>query len=440
MDTGTSEAKTAENRDEGRNLAILSGQASLATIGWTLASPSVVLVYLAISLDMPVFLAGLLMTVRRAANLSVTILGSGIAANRSNRKRDLAATDGVLAFCFLIAIASVAFGNSTVITIAFILIVACIGFTEEFQSLLNYDFMADVLASKNRTRLMYTAMVIGGLGTIALAWSAHLMMINSSALTRHSTIVLIAIACFCLSATAMLLVREFTTKESDEANQPAEPAQKENALRLYLDNLRELWGMPWFRRFMTVRFALQTIELSIPFFAILAALTHGTSQRGLTALVISSALALTVAGPIWRTVSVYSNRLVMLMGAVMAASSGILLVLNHFLQFANSIFLHAVALFFVTVAVQGVQTARSLFYMDMAPKEYRVQGLAISKSIVRISGILLTTLMAALAHTQHVVWAIVTLACLNIIAACIAFAVATKSAALQADSDQLTDS
>ena len=64
MDTGTSEARTVENRDEGRNLAILSGQASLATIGWTLASPSVVLVYLAISLDMPVFLAGLLMTVR----------------------------------------------------------------------------------------------------------------------------------------------------------------------------------------------------------------------------------------------------------------------------------------------------------------------------------------------------------------------------------------
>ena len=78
--------------------------------------------------------------------------------------------------------------------------------------------------------------------------------------------------------------------------------------------------------------------------------------------------------------------------------------------------------------------------MDMAPKEYRVQGLAISKSIVRISGILLTTLMAALAHTQHVVWAIVTLACFNIIAACIAFAVATKSATLQAESDQLTDS
>ncbi len=441
METGTPVAMTAESRDEGRNLAILSGQASLATIGWTLASPSVVLVYLAITLDVPVFLAGLLMTVRRSANLATTLFGSEFAANRPNRKRDLAATDGILALCFLLAIASVALGTSTVVTITFILIVACIGFTEEFQSLLNYDFMADVLHSGSRMRLLYTAMIIGGLGTMALAWSAHLLMIDSPALARHSTIVLIATACFCLSATAMLLVRELTSgkKPDSDERQQIQPTGGKVAIRHYLAGLAELWSMAWFRRFLTVRLSLQTIELSIPFFAILAALSHGTSQKGLTALVISSALALTVAAPIWRLVTGYSNRLVMLLGAAMAASSGLMLVLNHFLKFADTILAHAVALFLVTVAVQGVQTARYLYYMDIAPKEYRVRGLAVSKSVSRISGIALTTVMAALAHTQHVVWAIVALACLNVLAACFAFVTARQQADPQTGSPELTD-
>lgn len=421
---------TSVDKTEKRNLSILYGQGSLATIGWNLASPSVVLIYLAISLDVPVFLAGMLVATRRIANLAAAFLGSELVASRLHRKRDLATTDLILATCFLLALAAVAFGSSLTITIAFILVIACIGFTEELQSLLNYDFMADVLNSRYRTRLMFTAMTIGGVGTAALAWIAHLMMHDSPAVARHSTIVWIAISCFCLSAVAILLVREFSpdvskTNSGAEA-WPAAPSDA-NALRKFWVNFQGLMEMSWFRNFMVIRLALQTIELSIPFFAILAALSHGTSQKGLTALVVSSAAALVVAAPLWRAVSHVSNRLVMLLGALLAAASGFLLVFNHFLQFANTIFLHAAALFCVTVAVQGVQTARYLHYMDIAPKQHRVRGLAVSKSVVRVTGIAVATLMAALAHSQHVTWAIATLSCLNILAAILAFIVCARS-------------
>jgi hypothetical protein len=429
---------SADKKTEKRNLSILYGQGSLATIGWTLASPSVVLIYLAISLDVPVFLAGLLVTVRRAANLGAALFASEFAATRSRRKRDLATTDIVLAVCYLLAVAAVAYGTSLLVTIAFILVITCIGFTEEYQSLLNYDFMADVLPSKDRMRLMYTAMTIGGLGTIAFVWTVHLLMQDAPALSRHSTVVLIAIGCFCLSAGAMMLVRELASGSAVPTRQelPEPPAAPANALQKFKTNLVRLLGMPWFRKFMAMRLALQTIELSIPFFAILAALAHGGSHKGLTALVISSAAALVVAAPLWRAVSQFSNRLVMLLGAFLAAGSGFMLVFNHFYHFADTIYLHAVALFCVTVAVQGVQTARYLYYMDIAPKQYRVRGLAVSKSVVRVSGIAIATLMAALAHTQHVVWAIVVLACLNILAACIAFAIASQKSGLVARSPQ----
>lgn len=124
----------------------------------------------------------------------------------------------------------------------------------------------------------------------------------------------------------------------------------------------------------------------------------------------------------------------------MAASSSLMLVINHVLKLADIVFAHAAALFFVTVAVHGVQTARYLYYMNVAPKEYRVRGLAVSESVARISGIALTTIMAALAHAQHVVWAIVALTCLNALAACIAFATAHGQAVAPTDFwTQLTD-
>ncbi len=427
------------DRTEKRNLSILYGQGSLATIGWTLASPSVVLIYLAISLDVPVFLAGMLVTTRRAANLVAALFGSELAASRRNRKRNLATTDFVLALCLVLALAAVAAGSPLVVTIVFVLVIAFVGFTEEYQSLLNYDFMADVLGSQYRMRLMYTAMTIGGVGTIVLAWFADQLMQDAPLAARHSMIVWIAIGCFCLSAAAMLLVRELNRQTPDAPSdaEPRKPAKRQaNPLLKFWRNVVELAGMPWFRRFMVIRLALQTIELSIPFFSILAALAHGTSHRGLMALVISSAAALVVAAPLWRVVSEVSNRLVMLLGALLAAASGFALVLNHYLQFTDSIFLHAAALFCVTVAVQGVQTARYLHYMDIAPKPYRIRGQAISKSIVRISGIALATVMAALAHSQHVTWAIVALSGVNILAAVLAFTVSAQSSGEPAEETQ----
>ncbi len=418
-----------------RNRTILFGQTSLATMGWTLASPSVVLVYLAIAHDVPVFLAGLLVTVRRAANLTATTLGSEFAATRLHRKHSLAATDFVLATCYLLALSAVAFGTPLVITVAFILVVAMIGCTEEYQSLLNYDFMADLLESEDRKRLIYSAMIAGGLGSIALTWPVHQWLLHDDPFARHSAIVMIAIGCFCFSAGAMMLIRELVISPSvgQEAGRKKR-VSRAAALGSYWNGLKDLWVMPWFRRFLAVRLSLQTIEMSIPFFAILAALNHGSSPKGLTALIISSALAMTVAAPLWRTVTEISNRLVMLLGAFLAGSSGLLLILNHFFHFADSIFLHAVALFCVTVAVQGVQSARYLFFMDTAPKAYRVRGLAASKSVARLSGITLATAMAALAHTQHVIWAIAVLACFNIIAACFAFFFARPAAAVPAKS------
>lgn len=418
------------SNEEKRNLSILRGQGTFSTMAWTMANPSVVISYLAISLDLPVILAGLLVTLRQSACLMTALFGTPIAARRPHKKIDLAVTDIIVALCFFIALASAAFGTSLIVTLAFIVAILFVGLAGEYQSILNADFYGDMLRSDSRDRLLYSVMTLGGAGTAAVVLLAHQYFHDDPPFTRHAAIVSIGIVFFFTASAVLLLVREFSTTPSSSETADVKPAPRfsiANHMREIFSNFNLLITMAWFRRYLVIRIALLTVEMSIPFYAILAALSHHGSPRGLTALVVSTALALCVAGPLWQSVGHLSTRVVMIAGALMASAAGFLLFSNHFVHVVGAPYIHAVALFIVSVAVKGVSTARSLYFMDVAPKQYRVIGLGASKVIVRIIGVGLSMVLATVAHLQHVVWAILIVALINAIAAILAYRVADLS-------------
>lgn len=417
------------NPDEKRNLSVLFGQRALQTIGWSMANPAVVLSYLAISMEMPILLAGLLVSVRRSGNVGVAVFGSGAAARLVNKKSVIAGTDFILALCSLVAIASVLTTSTLVVTAVFFFVVLMIGMVEEYQNLINWDFLADVLQSQNRQRLIYAAMGIGGTCTIAFTWGVHIATQEYPAFARHSAVVAIAVLSFSIAALSVLQVRDLRHATNDNHTRKKRRGYLQSARLAFSDfvsKLRTLLPMPWFRRFLLIRLALQTVELSIPFFAILAAIEHGASHKGLTALIISSAAALMLAGPIWRSVGRLSNGMVMACGSLLAAASGAALVLNHYVPTVDNTIAHSAALFAVTLGVQGVTNARALYYLDAAPKADRVPGLAISKCVVKVWSVLLAAFMAALAHTQHVALAIALVSFLNLCTAIVVVSIAGR--------------
>ena len=334
-----------------------------------------------------------------------------------------------MAACLLIAILSVLSGSTLAITITLVATMFGLGIASELQSILFADFIGRNMQSESRTRMKYWGMGLGGVGTILLVWPIHVLILEAQPTFRHSTIVSIATACFLVSALLIFSVRKYAAL-SDGLHESSKRQRWKQELRKRVSNYRLLADTPWFRKFMVVRLSLQSVELALPFFAILAAFTNEDSARGTTALlIISSALALTVAGPLWRLLSRASYRVVMVVGCILAALSGMLLVGNHFLQLFDPTYLHAAALFVVTVATRGVFSARSLYFLDIAPDEHRVAELTVSKSLVRIAAITFSALLAAVAHMQHVVWAIVAIAVVNLLAAglCYVLASATRS-------------
>ncbi len=417
-----------------KNLTILYRQRTLATIGWTMANPAIIMTYLAVSLDLPIFLAGLLISARKTGNLGAAVFTADFAARRIRKKIDLSITEIVVALCYVATILAILSGSVLLVSVALLVIMLCIGVAEEYQNLLTWDFLVDTLHASSRNNLMFWAMLLGGTGAALLTWLAHFMTLQYEPLARHSIIVAIGILNFFASSVAFLMVREHAN-----ANAPRQKSTQHGLARSMLksliqygQNMRLLLKEKWFRRFTIVRLTLQFVELSIPFFTILAAITHGASQKGLAALVLSSAAALIVGGPAWRLIAGVSHGAVMVVGPLLAALSGMALIANHFYGLVDVTFMHAAALFLVTIAVQGVSTSRGLYYLELAPESQRTMGVAASKSLVRVASIGLAVVLSALAHMQHVSFAIGFLVAVNVAAAVVIYHLTVKGHATKA--------
>ncbi len=400
-----------------RNYFVLVIQNSLFKAGRILASPSVVLTYMAVALDQPVFLVALLIPIRKTAGFSVSLFSADFVASIDRRIFALALTVGSLAACYAIIVTSVVYGGSSAVALALMFMMFAIGSMEQYQSLIASDVLGDVLHTHDRKRLQYSTLTLGGLSALALTWGLHVATSDMTPLNRHAIVMFTAVLLFVVSAVSVLMLPKLEKSSTTQS-----PVAGGNSLKLvatqFVRNLMRLLPMPWFRRYMIVRLMLLSVGLSVPFYAILAALSHGTTQKGLTSLLVAAASANLIAGQVWGFVGRYLGNVgVIIMSSLLAALSGFILITNHFLELTNSILVHSVTLFTISIAAQGVSAAHKLVFLDLAPKDERVAGLAVSKAIQTFFAVGVSFIMATLAHVQHVVWSILFLMLLAILCA-----------------------
>lgn len=401
-----------------KNIPLLNGSGASAIAAGTMASTGVVLAYFALALELPMFLAGALISINRASSLVTDIFLSNAASRIATKKTAIAFANFSTALAFIAVIVAVAFGSKLVVGIVLIGAIIVIGVVGELVSLILTDFISSNLRSSVRMPMYYIQNAFGGIAAIALTFVAHTLLKDNSAFDRHLAILAIAAACFVISGMSMYAVRDPGAKpfvDDDTAPHTANP------LKAFYSSARVLLQQGWFRKFLLIRCLIAATALSVPFLALLAAETHHASAHGLEWLIISSAAGLVVAAPLWRTLNKRSDRAVLVTGALLASSSCIALVLVHFLHLDNRIHVHAAALFVATVAMMGVQGARSLYFMNVAPPELRVTGNAISRSLSVMVFIILSTSFAALAHSKEVVWAVLFIACVGVLTAVVSF-------------------
>lgn len=310
-----------------RSLSILKGQGAFAIMGWTMASPTIVLTFLAVTLDLPIFLAGALVAILHTAGTITDVFLAGPISRKKNKRQAMALADIAVAACFMFAISVAFFGTKEMITVAFIVTIFTIGAIREIKSLMITDFLGDNLQSKNRMRIHYTQMALGGAGAIALTWFAHIIMVDNPPLARHSVVIAIAITCFFLSALSMLALGGLDKNSGSGLDATHSPGR---SFKDFIANVRQMLARSWFQKYMIVRLSFVFVGLSVPFFALIAAEAHHTSAKGLTVLIVSSAAGMMVAAPLWRALNGFSNRVVMVTGAMLVVTIGSVLVASIF--------------------------------------------------------------------------------------------------------------
>lgn len=380
---------------------MMAGQGAFSVMAWSMASPSIVVAFLAVSMGLPLFVAGILVSVRQVAGTLSDVALSGIAAQVERRKSVIARLDLAIAACFLTLVLVALYGSQQMLILAFVAVIFAIGMLEEFKALMIVDFVSDTLKSEDRMRLSYWQKTLGGAATIAVVLVLHEVLKDAPAPTRHSMVIGFGVLCFVLSAIVMLTLTEKPTERRAIKVPHGSPM---DAAIAFLRNFRVLWADSWFRKFIVIRLSFVIAGLSVPFFALIAAAAHHSSTRGLTALVVSSAAALMVAAPMWRALSSFSNRAVMLAGAGMVLLSGVGLVVLHRSGLDHGVHFHALTLFVVTVAVTGLGTSRSLYFMDHAPREQRVVAQATAATLSRLLVVVLSAILAAMAHASDPIW------------------------------------
>ena len=403
---------------EQRNKRVLAGQSVVSKMAWTLGSPSIVLPFLAISLEMPMFLAGLLIAVRKVGGMLCDVFLADTIAAMGHKKNLVAVTELALASCLMVAVAAAAFGSVTMIAVAFVCVFFCFGFTEETQSLLFTDLIGDYLSSKSRMQLSYLQLGAGGLGAIALTLVLHELTKQNPPFSRHTVVIVASVVFFLLSGFLILRLTEFAGSAKQDRVQGNSPGR---ILSSFVSDARQLYQENWFRTYLLMRLPLVVVALSVPFFALITAEAHHGSASGLTALIVSSAAGFLISAPLWRMVNMKSHRAVMISGTLMVAVSGSALIALHFLGLDHIVHLHGAALLVATIAATGISNARKLYFWDVAPKEQRVKSSAVIKSLSRLTAVITATSLAAIAHVSSISASVLVIVVVSLISAYICF-------------------
>ncbi len=397
-----------------RNVPVLAGQSILSQVAWTLGSPSVVLPFLAVSFELPMFIAGALVSVRMVGSMIADFFLARSIAARPEKKRGIAMTEIAIGTCLLVAMGVAATGIVPLIAIAFIAVFFLIGLIDEVQNLMLTDLLGDHVHSKSRMMMQYLQLGAGGLGAIGLALLLHELTKDNPPFSRHSAVIAVSATFFLLSALSILAMFEIRKANSPKSN---EAKHLGLSLKANIKSILNMFEHAWFRRYLVMRMPLVVVSLSVPFFALIAAEAHHSSAKGLTAMIVSSASGYLVSAPLWQLLNMKSHRTVMVAGTLMVAITGIVLLAFHYLGIDHEVHLHATALFIATVAVTGISSARKLYFLDVAPKEQRVQASAAIKSIARLTAVAMSAALAAVAHMHEVSLAVAFIVLCSLVAA-----------------------
>lgn len=381
-------------------------------LGDTLSNPKTVLTWVMNYVNAPVYLISFIVPIRESGSmLPQIIIASYI---RTKEKRKWVYVFGSVLQAFSIA----AIGTVTLLTegtlAGWLIIVFLITFSlsRGLCSVASKDVLGKTIPKTRRGRLKgYTVSVSG-----VLVLLAGLFMIyqskNNPNVTFYSYTIYFASSMWLISALIYARIHEF----------PGETSGGQNGWKEAMNRMNIVKTDAIFRRFIIARSLLLCSALTAPFYVLMAQEYMGKEAYLLGLFIIANGIASIISAPIWGRMADVSSKNVMVIGAVITSTLGVIIyLLVTFIPSTTELYwLFPFAFFVLGIAHSGVRLGRKTYIVDMAQGNKRTDYVSVSNTL--IGGILLVTGgISALASMISVEGVILVLSLFGVIGAYVSY-------------------
>lgn len=360
-------------RELPRNYVLNVFNGAATKLSEIIAGPRILLPWLLTAIGAPVFLIGMLMPIRYAGALIPALAVSGQLRRFSVRKWFWVWAGAVEATCLVLMIAAAWWLSPTWAGFSIVALLALFSIARGTGSVAFQDVVGKTIGRGRRGEMLSRRTLLGGALSVCFGIALALWIGGSNDLGMYLGLLLVGAGLWALAALFFAAMAE----------QPGATEGGRNPLSEGRAGVR-LWQAAWgYRRYITARALLLSVELGAPFYVLQAHHSISGHMDMLALLLIASALAQVLSSPFWGRFSDISSRRVMIIaGLIGAGAAALALAFPDFPPMWRNSYVFAVIFGILGFAESGVRLGRKTFLIDAVAEKERPTYIAFANTLM----------------------------------------------------------
>ena len=392
-----------------------------------LASPSIVLPFLYLSLGAPQALAGLLLPCVKGARIVAEATMSPYVKLGHRSKNAMILPNLAIAMVLAMLALSGAALPSWIVVVLFVVVALVIGCCYGIWTLGSNHIYGSELEEEERGQVVFTQLALSCLLAIALVWMTRGLLAGETPFERHRVllwlgVLALLVSCFCV-------FRLVLTNTDEPAGEPDGTSEKEPFTKQVARGWSLALQYAWFRQFLVARLFFLSVELATPFYTIHAATFHLSTPHILTIFVTATSAGRALGAVLWRRVVQKSIRYTIAGASMIACLSSLMAIGFDLFGLASNPWAYAATIFFLSFGIGGETEGRYLYLLSMSSASNRPYMVALSDAVAGIGGILFAGILGIVAQMQSALIPLTVLAALNAISVWLALKLVDKESA-----------
>jgi MFS family permease len=379
--TGDEEGSVCEDLPENAcqeapgNFFVNAANGALTKLGDQLADPSLVLAWFLDAIGASGLLIGWLTPVRRAGALLPQLIVSGQLRRFKKRRWFWMLGGAGFGLALILMVPAVLVLPNSVAGWSVIFLLGVGSVFRGISSVAFKDVLAKTIPQGKRGSLLATRATIGGVLALAAGLVLRTLVKDQGARTPYFILLALAGSLWLVGVSLVFFIKE----------EPGATSGSRNAFKEAVAGLQFLKSNANFRQFLIARSVLVSVELSMPFYILLARQVSGQGAGELGIFVVASSLARILSSPLWGRLADHGSRKVLIWSSAIAVLSGVLLL--GFSRLSGQVgptIVMALPVLLVGIAIAGVRLGRKTYLVDAAPSEQRPLYIALTNTIAGI--------------------------------------------------------